>query len=175
MSTPMISKLKGTGYNQVQTPRLSPEQQQLFSHVMGIGQKGITNTVDQLSQRAGGGTPEYWEQQEAPAMRQFNELQGNLASRFSGMGSGARKSSGFQNIANSAASSFAEQLQSNRQGLQSDAMKQLLELYSNLIGTDTQDTAFFSDKQKKQPFWKELLGSGSQGIGKLLGSLFGFG
>lgn len=173
MSTPTISKVGNTGYNQVQSPKLSPEQQQLFSQVMGIGQNGIKNTVDQLSQRASGGNEQYWQQQEAPAMRQFNELQGNLASRFSGMGSGARRSSGFQNTLNTGASELAEKLQSNRQNLQSDAMKQLLSLYSNLMGTETFDTSFVPGKSKGKSFLEELLPSLLQGFGSIGGTVGG--
>ena len=61
---------------------------------------------------------------EAPALKQFSGLQGNLASRFSGMGSGARRSSGFQNTSNQAASDFAQQLQANKQ----DCSSRLLEI-----------------------------------------------
>ena len=89
------------------------------------------NVYNQLFQHAGpdsylsrlaSGDQSYFDEMEAPAKRQFNELQGNLGSRFSfGQGKGSlgdRRSSGFQNETSSAASNFAQQLQANRQGLQ---------------------------------------------------------
>lgn len=175
MSTPIVSKIQGTGYRQLQTPTMSPEQQKLFSQLLGQIQPGLTSGLDQLSQQAGGGSEEYWKQQEAPAMRQFQELQGQLGSRFSGLGgTGGRKSSGFQNAAGGAAASLAEQLQSQRQGLQQNAISQLMQLYGNLMGTQTFDTSFLANKQKKKPFWQELLGGAAGGVGSGLGALLGF-
>lgn len=167
MSTPSVSSLKGTGYNQVQIPKLSREQQQLFSQVFGAAQGGIGSAVGQLGQMAGGGNEESWKQLEAPALRQFGQLQGNIASRFSGMGSGARRSSGFQNATNEAGVDLAERLQSQRMGFQQSAIQQLLGLYGNLMGTQTSDTAFLP---RKKPFWQELLGAASGGAGQALGS-----
>lgn len=171
MATPTISSLKGTGYKQIQLPRLSPEQQALFSQVTGAIQPGLGGGIGHLSQMAAGGSPEYWQQLEAPAMRQFNELQGQIASRFSGAGTGARHSSGFQNALGGASADLAERLQSQRLGLQQNAISQLLGLYGNLMGTETFDTAFLP---KKKPFWQELLGGLSGGIGQGLGTAGSF-
>jgi len=171
MTTPSVSKIAGTGYRQINTPALSPEQQQLFSQIIKGIQPGLTDSLGQLSQMARGGSSEYWDQLEAPAMRQFNQLQGNIASRFSGIGSGARNSSGFQNTMNTASTDLAERLQGQRVGLQQDAISQLMSLYGNLIGTNTMDTAFVPGKQKKKSFWQELFGGAAPGFGNILGNL----
>jgi hypothetical protein len=57
MSTGMAQGLRGTGYRQVST--LSPEQNQLFSQLMGGVSPGVGQGLSQLSQLAGGGSPEY--------------------------------------------------------------------------------------------------------------------
>jgi hypothetical protein len=122
---------------------------------------GIQSGIDQLSQLAGGGNEELWNKLEAPALRQFGQLQGNIASRFSGMGSGARRSSGFAQSQNSAATDLAERLQGNRMGLQQQAIQDLLGLGKTLLGTQTQEN-MLAPKQKS--FWEELLPSLLGGI-----------
>lgn len=174
MSTPMVSKIKGTGYSQLQTPTMSPQQQQLFSQLFQGIQPGLTSGLNQLNQQAAGGDEEYWQQQEAPALRQFGALQGNLASRFSGMGSGARKSSGFQNTANTAATDLAERLQGQRQNLQQNAISQLMELYGNLMGTKSFETSLIPKQGKPPSFWEQLLPSlvgGASQFGGVLGGV----
>lgn len=97
---------------------------QMFSHV----------DPDSYLSRLSSGDEDLFNEMEAPAMRQFNALQGNLASRFSGMGMGARNSSGFQNTANQAASDFSQDLQSRRQDLQRQAILDLQGLSRELLG-----------------------------------------
>lgn len=170
--TGRISGLKGTGYKQITSPTLSPEQAQLFSQLIGGTSRGLgQGGLESLSQQATG-NPEQFQQMEAPAMRQFNQLQGGLASRFSGMGSGARNSSGFQNSLGEAGASLSEQLASKRMDYQQQALAQLLGLSSVLLGKDTFQTGLIP-KKNKTPFWKELLGSAAGGLGSGLGSLFG--
>jgi hypothetical protein len=121
--------------------------QQLFSHV------GPESYLSRLAQ----GDEEAFGETEAPALRQFGALQGNLASRFSGMGGlGARKSSGFQNTANAAASDFAQDLQGKRQGLQQQAIKDLMGLSSNLLGQRPFEQFL---TEKKPSFLQSILGS----------------
>src|SRR5258708_12578853 len=90
-----------SGYKAGTLQQFTPEQlqlfQQLFSHV------GPESYLSRLS----GGDEELFNQMEEPALRQFSQLQGGLASRFSGMGGlGARKSIGFQNTPTQFASDF---------------------------------------------------------------------
>ena len=152
--------LKGTGYRQVQT--FSPEQMQLFQRL--FGQVG----GDSQTARLAGGDQSQFEQLEAPAKRQFSELLGGLSSRFSGMGSGARRSSGFNLAGTQAASNFAEQLQSQRLGLQRQAMQDLMGMSNQLLSQQP-----YSLIPKQKPFWQELLLAGSEGVGKGLGMLPG--
>jgi hypothetical protein len=168
-STGKASGLKGTGYKQVSTPNLSPEQMQLFQQLLGGSQGGIGAGLENLSGLAGGGQSQF-EQLEAPAMRQFQGLQGQLASRFSGMGSGARRSSGFQNASSGAATDLAERLQGQRLGLQQSAISQLLGLSNSLLGTSLSDNFLIP---KKKSFLQELLGGLSGGLGQAGGSLAG--
>lgn len=158
------------GYQQGQLQQFTPEQQQLFqqmfSHV----------SPDSYLSRLAGGDQSMFEEQEAPALRQFSGLQGNLASRFSGMGTtGARRSSGFQNASNQAASDFAQDLQSRRQQLQQQAIQELMGLSSNLLGQRPYEQ-FLVPKQKG--FLESLFGGLSSGVGMGLGmgagKLFGF-
>ncbi len=150
------------GYKAGQLQQFTPQQlqlfQQMFQHV------GPESYLSKLS----GGDEETFNQIEAPALRQFSELQGGLASRFSGMGGlGARKSSGFQNTQTAAASNFAEQLQSQRQGLQQQAIKDLMGLSGQLLGQRPYQRDLF-EKQEKQGFNWGGLGGG------LLGGAAGF-
>lgn len=155
------------GYQQGQLQQFSPEQMQLFQQM--FGQVGPESFLGKLA----GGDQSQFEAMEAPAMKQFAGLQGQLASRFSGMGMGARRSSGFQNTANQATSDFAQQLQSQRMGLQRQAIQDLMGMSGQLLGQRPYEQ-FLTPKQK--PFWQELVGNLAGGVGSGLGtagSLYG--
>jgi hypothetical protein len=171
MATPISTRVPGTGYKSVQLPRLSPQQQELFSSVMGRGTPGITGGIDQLSQLATGGTPEFWQQMEAPFWRDYEKGLGAIGTRFGQLEPGAmdaRRSSAFQHALTGHAGELAENLRSQRLGLQQNAIQQLLQLYGNLMGTQTFDSAFLP---KKKSFWQELLGGFAPGAGQGLGTL----
>ncbi len=133
----------------------------LFSKMMSGSSSGIQGGLQNLSGLANGDESQF-SKLEAPSLRQFSGLQGNLSSRFSGMGSGARRSSGFQNTANAAGVDLAERLQGNRMNLQQSAIEQLLGLGTKLLGTTLHENAFIP---KQKGFWKELLGNFSSGLG----------
>lgn len=136
------------GYNLGQLDNFTPEQHQLFQQMFGnVGQDSFTSKL-------AGGDEDTFNQLEAPALKQFSGIQGGLASRFSGMGSGARRSSGFQNTANSAASDFAQQLQSNRVGLQQQAIRDLHGMSQDLLGQRPYEQTL---NKKSMPFWQQLL------------------
>jgi hypothetical protein len=140
------------GYRTGQLQQFTPEQMQLFQQLFSnLGQGSF------LSQLAGGEEGAF-SQLEAPALRQFNSLQGNIASRFSGMGSGARRSSGFANTLNQATSDFAQQLQSQRLGLQQQALRDLMGFSESLLGQRPQERTLI---KKQMPFWQQLLLQGS--------------
>jgi hypothetical protein len=155
------------GYNMGSIQNYSPEQMNLFRSLFSnVG-------PDSYLSKLAGGDEETFSQMEAPALRQFSGIQGNLASRFSGMGTGARKSSGFQNTINQAGSDFAQDLQSRRQGLQSQAIKDLMSMSGELLNQRPQEN-FLTPKPPS--FLQTLLGALGQGAGQMVGSLgSGFG
>jgi len=149
------------GYSQGRMQNFTPEQMQLFQSMFSdVG-------PDSYLSRLAGGDQSTFEQMEAPAMRQFSGLQGQLASRFSGMGTGARKSSGFQNTANQATSDFAQQLQSRRQDLQRQAMQDLRGMRGDLLGQRPYENFLTEDKPG---FLQSILGSIGSGIGQGIGT-----
>jgi hypothetical protein len=152
------------GYNKGEMANFTPEQMQLFQSL--FSNIGGDSFVGKLAS----GDQSQFEQLEAPALRQFGALQGNIASRFSGMGSGARRSSGFQNTMSSAASDFAQQLQAQRLGLQQQAIRDLMGMGSQLLGQRPYEQFLV---KKEMPFWKQLALTGSQAGAEALGGMAG--
>ena len=166
-STGSASGLRGTGYKSAQFRTLTPQQEDIKHRLLRASGEGAIGGSDYLSRLAGGGSEEDWKQLEAPALRQFGALQGNLASRFSGFGSGARKSSGFQNTMSEAGAGLAEQLQSNRMDIRMRAIEQLMGLTGNLL----ENKEFETQLLPKQGNWfKNFAGSL---LGQGAGSFFG--
>ena len=159
-----------SGYRQGQIANYSPEQMDLFKSL--FGQVGPDSYLSKLA----GGDQETFNQIEAPALRQFGALQGNIASRFSGGGTfGSRRSSGFQNTMAGESSDFAQQLQSQRQGLQRQALQDLMGISDSLLNQRPYQT-FLTPKKKS--FLQELLGGLAGGVGQgigTFGSLAAFG
>lgn len=143
-----------SGYKAGQLQQFTPQQMQLF------GQLFSNVSPDSFTGRLAGGDEEMFNQLEAPALKQFGALQGNIASRFSGQGMGARRSSGFQNSMGQAGSDFAQQLQSNRIGLQRQAIQDLMGMSNSLLNQRPYEN-FLVEKQQKIPFWKQALGFAS--------------
>lgn len=121
--------------------QFTPEAMNLYQQL--FGQLGPDSFLGRLA----GGDDEMFAQMEAPALRQFSGLQGNIASRFSGMGMGAGKSSGHINAQNAAASDFAQQLQGNRLNLQNQALKDMMSYSQMLMGQEPYGIA----KREKEP------------------------
>lgn len=153
------------GYQTGQLAQFTPEQMQLFQQL--FGQIGPDSFISKLA----GGDQGIFEQIEAPAKRQFAGLQGNIASRFSGMGTGARRSSGFQNIMGQAASDFSQQLQSQRMGLQQQAIRDLMGMGSQLLGQRPYETTL---TEKPTSFLEKLMVGLAGGAGTAL-SAYGLG
>lgn len=154
------------GYNVGRLQNFTPEQQQLFSSLFSHVSPG-----SYLSRLAGGDEAAFAEQ-EAPALRQFGQLQGNIASRFSGMGAGARRSSGFGHSINQAASGFAQDLQSRRQALQRQALMDLLGISGELLGQRPEEK-FLMRPNQRQSFAQQILGGALPVAGAALGRFFG--
>lgn len=155
-----------SGYSQGQIQQFDPQQMQLYNQQFAnVGPQSYLS-------RLAGGDQNTFNQIEAPAMQQFNELQGGLASRFSGMGMGGRRSSGFQNTANQAGSDFAQQLQSNRQSLQRQALMDLTSMSQSLLGQRPYEQ-FLVEKQNRPSTGQMLLQAGLTGAGTAAGAYFG--
>jgi hypothetical protein len=142
---------KGYGISQYQN--FSPEQmdlhQSLFPHV------GPESYLSKIA----GGDEEAFRKMEAPAYRQFNEQIGNLSSRFSGMGTGARHSSGFQNTASQYASDFAQDLQSKRHDMRRQALMDLMSSSNMLLGQRPMTRELYEKAPPKEGFnWQGLAG-----------------
>lgn len=150
-----------SGYKKGTLQQFTPEQMQLFQQLFSH------TAPDSFLSKLIGGDQSTFDEMEAPALRQFSELQGNLASRFSGMGTGARKSSGFQNTMTSATSDFASQLQSQRQNLQRQALMDLMGISNSLLGQRPYEQ-FLTEKQNKSSGLGGLLGAGLGGAGGFL-------
>lgn len=157
-----------------QTPfnmqQFTPEQMQLFQQMFGhLG-------PDSFLGRLAGGDESMFKEMEAPAWRQFQGLQGQTASRFSGGETGnprevsSRRSSGFNNTMNQASSDFSQALQSQRMGLQNQAIQDLMGMSNQLLGQRPNMQGFM----KKSPsFWQQLLAGLGGAAGQFSGGLGG--
>jgi len=141
-----------SGYSTYQLPQYTPEQQQLFQ-----GQFQHLGPDSYLSRLAMGDQSAF-DEQEAPSMRQFSALQGNIGSRFSGMGMGGRRSSGFGNTMNQASSEFAQDLASKRMKTRMDALSELMSFSDRLLGQRPYEQGLV-EKPQQPSFWGAL-GSG---------------
>ena len=117
------------GYSRGQLQQFTPQQMSFLEQL--IGDLGPDSYLWKLMH----GDEEAFAETEAPALRQFNELQGNIASRFSGQGDvGGRRNSGFGHALTSASSNFAQDLQAKRQDLMRQARLDLYGLGQGLLG-----------------------------------------
>lgn len=146
----------GSGYKQGQLTNFTPEQMDLFQSLFS------QVSPDSNTGRLANGDQSIFDQMEQPALKQFNELQGGLASRFSGSGGGngpmsSRRSSGFQNVSNQAATDFASQLQGNRQNLQRQAIQDLMSMSQTLLNQKPYENFKIAPEQKKS-FLDQIMG-----------------
>jgi hypothetical protein len=153
----MAGEIIPKGYQKGRLSQFNPQQTKLFQTLFGL--VGPDSQTGQLA----GGDEEAFQQMEAPAYRDFNSLQGNIASRFSGMGLGGRHSSGFQNTATAAGSNFAQDLQSRRSELQRQAIKDLMGMSSELLGQRPYED-FLVEKPQKQSFWGDIFGKAASAV-----------
>lgn len=152
------------GYQSGSLQQFTPEQMQLFQSL--FSQVSPQSFLGKLAS----GDQSQFEQLEAPAFRQFNQLQGNLASRFSGMGSGARRSSGFQLAGQEASTDLAERLQAQRMSLQQQAIRDLLGISQQLLSHRPYEQFLV---EKPMSFGKSLLSGLAPGIGSGIGQAGG--
>lgn len=148
---------------------LSPEQKQRFQEL--IQQSGMSAGMQYLQGLASGDESTFAES-EAPAMRQLGQMQGDLASRFSGMGMGGRRSSGFQNAVGSQAQQMAENLAAKRQGLRLNAIKDLMGLNTSLLGVQSKGN-YWQNPSQKRSLVPGIAQLGGAAIGGLAGGSAG--
>jgi len=147
------SRLPGdkVGKNQKirQMQNFTPEQMELQR--MGEERVGPNSNTARMA----AGDESIFNQMEAPALRQFSQLQGNTASRFSSLGGqgslSSRGSSGFQNEMNQAGSNFAQDLQSRRQELTRQATMDLHNMSQGLLSNRPYER--WVDEQKPDQGW----------------------
>lgn len=155
--TPNSRNKAPEGYSTGKMENFSPEMMQLFTHLMS--QLGPNSFLSKLA----GGDQSMFEQMEAPAMRQFSQMQGENASRFSGMGMGARRGSGFQNFQNQATSNFAQDLQAKRLELQRQAISDLMGAGNTLLQQKPYENYMVKNQYEQSP-WQDIAGKFVQAI-----------
>jgi len=159
------------GYEMGKIQQFTPEQMKLFQSL--FGQLGPDSYLGKLA----AGDEGIFQDIEAPALRQFGQAQGQIASRFSGVNPGemsGRRGSGFMNTQSGLTGSFLEGLQSQRQGLQRNAINDLFNMSNKLLEQRPQEK-FLAEKGSSfmQKFLEDLLGEaggiGTKYLSKLLG------
>lgn len=140
------------GYKMGQLQQFTPGQTNLMNQRMqDVG-------PDSYLSRLAGGDQSAYAEMEAPAMRQFQELQGQNASRFSGMGMGAQRGSGFKNTMNQATSDFAQDLAAKRMDYRRQAIQDLMGFSSDLLGQRPYEKFLTKKAPKKPAWWENALG-----------------
>lgn len=147
-----------SGYRSGYLGQYTPEQMELFQQMFGdVGPESFLG-------RLAGGDQALFADIERPALQQFAGLQGNIASKYSGMGLGGRRSSGFQNEQTSAAQQFAQQLQSQRMGLQQQAIRDLSGMRHKLLAERPYEQFMV---EKPMPFWQSATLAGITAAGEI--------
>lgn len=145
-----------------QIPTVTPEQERMYSQILGgIGAPlgvGLENLQQLLTRR-----PEAFEAFQAPAMREFREqIIPEIAERFTGLG--AQRSSVFPQQLGAAAAGLEERLAAQRAGLQSQALQQLMSLLGIGLQPQFQTMQIPGTEGLAQPFMRGL-GTAIGGIG----------
>jgi len=154
------------GYAAGRLQQFTPEQQQVFQNQFSYISPG-----SQLSQMAQGNDAGFAPHEDY-AQRQFQEFSGQNASRFSGQGMGARRGSGFQNLQTQGAQDFASNLARQRQGLQRQALQDLMGISGTILGQRPEEQFLV---KKDLPFWQQLGLGAVSGLSSAAGSAFGGG
>jgi hypothetical protein len=143
------------GYRKGQVQNFTPEMMDLFQSLFGY--LGPDSDIARLA----GGDQSRFDEIEAPAFRQFNDVLEGISNRFSGgsgRGSlGGRRSSAFQNANTAAASNFAQDLASRRHDLSRQAIQDLMGMSNQLLGQRPYEQ-FLQPKQQKEPSGWETFG-----------------
>jgi hypothetical protein len=141
----------------------TPEQTSVFANEFNHLGKGS------YLERLANGDQELYNEMEAPQFQKYNAQQGQLASYFSGMGMGGRKSSGFQNAANQSSMDFAQELQKNRADMRNNAIKNLMGLSDQVLNQRPQERGLTQNPEDSNNH-KKFAGTA---IGGIAGLMFG--
>lgn len=155
-----------SNFKSIQMQKFTPDQMKLFQQM--FSQVSPDSFLSKLSQ----GDEDIFNDIEAPAWRDFQQAQGDLASRFSGQGMGARGGSGFQNAINQQSSDFVTNLQSQRRALQRQALNDLMGFSNDLLSQEPYQRQLY-EKPKKLSFLQKLIGGGLRAGGTAAGAYFG--
>lgn len=167
MSSPGMKGPTGKTGNQMPAGYTTGQMQQYTPEMMELYQQMMSQvSPDSYLGRLAAGDEGIFSEIEKPALQQFQGVLGGIASKFSGMGMGGRHSSGFGLSTSAAAQDFAGQLQSQRQGLQQQAIKDLAGISSDLLDKKP----FESFAIKKAPSFGEVF---LESLAKELGALPG--
>lgn len=165
--SPYDKDITPKGYSKGQLRQYTPEQFQLLERLIG------QTKPDSYLSKLAGGDQSLFEEMERPALRQFAGLQGNIASRYAGRGTGGLKSSGFQNEIQQQASTFAQDLASRRQGLQQQAIKDLQGIGRELLQERPYER-FLTPPKERGPSTKDqifgIAGNFAKGAGQAIGA-----
>lgn len=131
------------GFQKYAINNYDPQQEQLF----GEGFEHLDR--NSYTSRLARGDDSAFAELEEPSLRQFGQLQGGIASRFSGMGMGGRNSSGFQNSMNTAAQDFASQLKSQRSDMRRNAILDLMGMSDRLLNQRPQEKGYAEKPHKE--------------------------
>jgi len=156
-----------------QLPTLSPEQQGLFSQLMGSfgGQEGgMQQLLDYYQQMMAGG-PEATQAFEQPYMRQFQEqILPDIAERYGG--AGALSSSGFKQELGSAGAGLQENLAQLREMLRGQAAGGLQQMMQNALQQQTVK-GYYTPASRDYGMLPDLLKLGGTLGGAFLGGPLG--
>jgi hypothetical protein len=152
------------GYEQFAINNYTPEQERVFKQTESLIRP------DSFMARLAAGDSGEFAAMEAPALRQFNEMQGGLASRFSGIGMGGRNSSGFQNTMTSASQDFASQLQAKRLELRNKAISDMMGMSSQFLNFKPQEKGLVQKPPVEKKQWGSMIGTG---LGAVVGGVYG--
>lgn len=164
------------GYAAGSLQQYTPGQMDLHNQ-----QFGLVGPESQLYQQAQGNDAGF-SSYEDYANRQFQNFSGQNASRFSGasgfgnFGSGgmsARRGSGFQNQQTQGAEDFASQLAMQRQGLQRQALQDLMGMSNTILRQQPNQNYLVRKQPEEQSFWSKIAGAGLPIAGGAIGGAFG--
>lgn len=161
-----------SGYRNIQVPRMSPEQMQLFNMLLGGANKFGATGLDLLGKYAMG-DQESLDALFQPSINQFNQqVIPGIARRFAQ--GGGLQSSDFNNAVAGAAGNLSAELGAQRVGIQQSALDRLMKMQQDLLGYQP----FENILEKKKGWWdyfQDFNSSARNNLGLIMGAMRGGG